>query len=70
MIGFTLWRYFFRRYLVMTGWFIFGILSIVYMVDFTEFSGRVSNFPGYTLGLGAELSALRLPISCSRPYRL
>lgn len=61
MIGFTLWRYLFKRYVLMTFWFILGILTIVYMVDFTEFSSRASSLPGYTLGLGALLSALRLP---------
>jgi lipopolysaccharide export system permease protein len=61
MIGFTLWRYLFRRYVVMTFWFILGILTIVYMVDFTEFSRRASSLSGYSLGLGAYLSLLRLP---------
>ncbi|MEX3008228.1 LPS export ABC transporter permease LptG [Hoeflea sp. TYP-13] len=61
MIGITLWRYLFRRYVVMTGWFVLGVLAIIYMVDFTEFSSRASHLPGYTLGLGALLSALRLP---------
>ena len=61
MIGFTLWRYLFRRYVVMTFWFILGVLAIIYMVDFTEFSSRASRLPDYTLGLGALLSLLRLP---------
>ncbi|MCY6381394.1 LPS export ABC transporter permease LptG [Hoeflea prorocentri] len=61
MIGITLWRYLFRRYVVMTFWFILGVLAIIYMVDFTEFSSRASRLPGYTIGLGAFLSLLRLP---------
>ncbi len=61
MIGMTLWRYLFRRYVVMTGWFILGVLAIIYMIDFTEFSSRASNLPGYTLAIGMYLSVLRLP---------
>lgn len=61
MIGMTLWRYLFRRYVVMTGWFILGVLAIIYMIDFTEFSSRASNLPGYTLSIGMYLSLLRLP---------
>lgn len=61
MIGLTLWRYLFRRYVVMTFWFVLGILTIVYMVDFTEFSRRASSLEGYSLGLGAFMSLLRLP---------
>ncbi|MEM6461946.1 MAG: LPS export ABC transporter permease LptG [Pseudomonadota bacterium] len=61
MIGVTLWQYLFRRYVVITCWFIIGILVIIYMIDFTEFAGRASGLPGYTLGLGALLSIMRLP---------
>ena len=61
MIGPTLWWYLFRRYLAMTGWFVLGVLVIIYMVDFSEFSDRVAALPGYTMQMGLMLSALRLP---------
>ncbi|MCR9139155.1 MAG: LptF/LptG family permease [Alphaproteobacteria bacterium] len=61
MIGPTLWRYLFWRYVVMTGWFVLGVLVIIYMVDFNEFSNRASALSGYTLPIGLMLSALRLP---------
>jgi lipopolysaccharide export system permease protein len=45
----------------MTGWFVLGILVIIYMVDFNEFSNRASALAGYTIQTGLMLSALRLP---------
>jgi len=70
MIGVTLWRYLFKRYIVMTGWFVLGILAIIYMIDFTEFSNRASELPGYTISIGLLLSALRLPniIQATMPF--
>ncbi len=61
MIGPTLWRYLFWRYVVMTGWFVLGVSLIIYMVDFNEFANRASFREGYTLSKGLLLSALRLP---------
>jgi len=61
MIGPTLWWYLFRRYLVMTGWFVLGVLVIIYMVDFSEFSDRAGALAGYSMQMGLVLSALRLP---------
>ena len=61
MIGGTLWRYLFRRYLVMTGWFVLGMSALIFLVDFTEFASRASNLPDYTIQLGMLLSLFRLP---------
>ncbi len=61
MIGPTLWRYLFWRYVAMTGWFVIGVMIIIYMVDFNEFANRASFREGYTLSKGLLLSALRLP---------
>ncbi len=61
MIGPTLWRYLFWRYMIMTGWFVLGVLIIIFMVDFNEFANRASRLAGYTLSKGLLLSALRLP---------
>ena len=61
MIGPTLWRYLFTRYVVITGWFFLGIMVIIYLVDFNEFANRASARPGYSLSIGLMLSALRLP---------
>ena len=62
MIGWTLGQYFFRRYLVITGWFLAGIFALVYIIDFTEQSGRFSGLPGYSLDLGLLMSTLRVPM--------
>lgn len=61
MIGRTLFTYFFRRYLLVIMQFFIGVIVIAFLVDFTEFSRRVSNLPNYTVGAGLLLTALRLP---------
>lgn len=61
MIGPTLARYFFRRYIRITFYFLLGIFSLSLLMDFTENAGRLAGLPGYT-PLGAlALSCLRLP---------
>jgi len=61
MIGPTLARYFFRRYIKITGYFLLGIFSLALLMDFTENAGRLAGLPGYS-PLGALfLSCLRLP---------
>lgn len=62
MIGWTLGRYFFNRYVVITGWFLAGIFSLVFIIDFTETASRFGNLPGYTLQLGFTMTALRVPM--------
>ncbi len=60
-MGWTLNRYFFRRYAVMTAWFFIGIFTLAYLIDFTEFSGRTSNLPKYTMQGALIVSALHIP---------
>ncbi|UWU15288.1 LPS export ABC transporter permease LptG [Rhizobium sullae] len=62
MIFGTLGRYFFRRYLAITIWFFLGIISIVYLIDFSETAGRMSGLPGYTVAGGLLMTAVRLPL--------
>lgn len=62
MIFSTLGRYFFRHYIVMTCWFILGVTSIVFLVDFSETSGRMSSLAGYTLSGALLMTLVRLPL--------
>jgi lipopolysaccharide export system permease protein len=62
MIGFTLFSYLFRRYAVTFVQYFLGICVISYLVDFTEFSRFKSTLPGYTIGAGLLVSALRIPL--------
>jgi lipopolysaccharide export system permease protein len=62
MIGWTLFRYFFMRFIVMTVQFFVGVAVICYLADFTEFSRRVSSLPNYTITTGLLVSALHVPL--------
>jgi lipopolysaccharide export system permease protein len=62
MIGWTLGRYFFRRYIGITAWFLIGIFGLVFIIDFTEQSSRLSGLPGYSLGIGLLMTTLRTPM--------
>ena len=62
MIGWTLGRYFFRRYIVITGWFLAGIFALIFIIDFTEQSSRFGNLDGYSLEFGLFMSAMRVPM--------
>lgn len=61
MIGWTLGFYFLRRYAVTTAWFVIGIASLAFIIDFTEFSRKTSNLPDYNLLVALTASAFRLP---------
>ncbi|PYB70849.1 MULTISPECIES: LPS export ABC transporter permease LptG [Rhizobium] len=58
----TLGLYFFRRYMMTTLWFFLGVISITFLIDFTETSGRFDNLPGYSVAGVLYLTALRLPL--------
>ncbi|UXN04651.1 LPS export ABC transporter permease LptG [Bartonella sp. HY406] len=61
MIGWTLGRYFFIRYIRITFYFVIGIFTLAMLIDFSENAGRLASLPGYS-ALGAfALSALRIP---------
>jgi lipopolysaccharide export system permease protein len=62
MIGSTLSRYLFRRYMVMILQVLAAIVIIAYLVDFTEFARRAGAWPEYTIGKGIYLSAMRMPM--------
>jgi lipopolysaccharide export system permease protein len=62
MIFGTLGRYFFIRYMVTTFWFFLGVISIVFLVDFSETAGRLAGLPGYTVSVGLIMTAVRLPL--------
>lgn len=58
----TLGLYFFRRYMLTMAWFFIGVVSIVYLIDFTETSSRYAELPGYSIGAVLFLTGLRLPM--------
>lgn len=62
MIGWTLGRYFLRRYTITTMWFFAGIGALAFLVDFTEFSRKTGALPDYNLLTALATSAFRLPI--------
>ncbi|TIV94814.1 MAG: LptF/LptG family permease, partial [Mesorhizobium sp.] len=61
-MGWTLGRYFFFRYVTITVWFFLGLLALVFLIDFTELSGRTTGLPGFTYGTAFAISALRMPM--------
>lgn len=61
-MGWTLGRYFFFRYITITIWFSLGIFALVFLIDFTEFSGRTTGLPGFTYTTALTVSALRVPM--------
>ena len=62
MIGPTLGRYFFRRYAAITAWIFVGVAALVYIVTFTEITGRAGSLEGFTATWALGLAALQLPI--------
>lgn len=61
MIGRTLGAYFMRRYLVITFWFFVGIFGLIFIINFTEVSRRVSDLPGYSIWWGISFAGLQTP---------
>jgi len=62
MIFNTLSRYFFTRYAITTFWFLVGVASIVFLVDFSENASRLAGLPGYSVSIGLLMTAVRLPL--------
>ena len=62
MILSTLGRYFLKRYLLTMFWFLIGVASIVFLIDFSETSGRMSGLTGYSLFGVFLMTLLRLPL--------
>ncbi|RDL52302.1 hypothetical protein BLJAPNOD_03461 [Ensifer sp. M14] len=61
MIFTTLGRYFLTRYVVTTFWFLVGIFSLVFIIDFSEQASRLSNLPHYSITAALLISAFRIP---------
>ena len=58
----TLSRYFFRRYIVTMGWFVLGVLVLIYLIDFSSNAGRMSSNENSNLPVLLYLTFLRLPL--------
>lgn len=62
MIGLTLSRYLFMRYVAITFWFFVGLSALVFIITFTELSGRMGGLPNYSAGLTLALAAMQTPM--------
>lgn len=61
MIGWTLGRYFFMRYIKTTMYFLLGIFALSLLLDFTENANKLAALPDYTVWAALGLSAMRIP---------
>ncbi|PRX03485.1 UNVERIFIED_ORG: lipopolysaccharide export system permease protein [Martelella mediterranea] len=61
MIFSVLGRYFFTRYVVTVAWFLFGVMSIIYLIDFSEVIGDISIEAGQGMTDAMVITLLRLP---------
>lgn len=61
MIGWTLGRYFFMRYVKTTLYFLLGIFALSLLLDFTENASKLAALPDYTVWAALALSAMRIP---------
>jgi lipopolysaccharide export system permease protein len=62
MIGWTLGRYIFVRYMMSVAVFLIGLASLIFVVDFTQLNERAGALPQFTIGLGLRISAMRVPM--------
>ena len=62
MIGRTLGTYIFRRYVSAVSFFLLGLGSLIFVVDFTQLNERASGLPNYSLQAGLMVSAMRVPM--------
>ena len=62
MISTTLGRYFFKRYAMTTFWFLTGIFSLIFIIDFSELSNRMSQLPRYSLMGALLMTTFRIPM--------
>lgn len=60
MIGWTLGRYFFTRYLLTTAYFLVGITALIFITDFTQINSRLSGYANYSVLLGLSIAGLRV----------
>ena len=50
-----------QRYVVTTFWFLVGIFSLVFIIDFSEQASRLSSLPKYSIMGALLISAFRIP---------
>ena len=62
MIGWTLGRYFFARYLITVSYFLVGIMAMVFVTNFTQINDRLSGTGQYTVLLGFQIAAFQVPM--------
>ncbi|HRP78922.1 MAG TPA: LPS export ABC transporter permease LptG [Aquamicrobium sp.] len=62
MIGITLGRYFFTRYIVLTFWFFVGVAAIIFIVSFTEISGQLGAAAENSTRASLLIAALQTPM--------
>lgn len=62
MIGFTLGRYFFIRYIALTFWFFIGVAAIIFIVSFTEISGQIGGVIENSTATALTIAALQTPM--------
>jgi lipopolysaccharide export system permease protein len=62
MIGWTLGRYFFMRYAAIAFWFFTGVSILVFIIGFTELSGRAGSSSGYSVGWALSVAAMQVPM--------
>ncbi len=60
-MGWTLGRYFFFRYVVITTWLLVGIFFLIFIIDVTELSSNISGLLGFKFSIALTISALRVP---------
>jgi lipopolysaccharide export system permease protein len=62
LIGRTLGTYIFRRYVSAVCFFLAGLGSLIFVVDFTQLNDRAGGLPKYTLQTALAVSAMRVPM--------
>ncbi len=62
MIGVTLGRYFFIRYLSITMWLFVGLSALIFIVVFTELSDRLGGMTDYSVAATLAIAAMQTPI--------
>ena len=62
MIGWTLGRYIFFKYLAAVSVFLTGLAALIFVVDFTQLNERAGALPQFNLSIGLQLSAMRVPM--------
>ena len=62
MIAGTLSRYFMRRYVMTALWFFLGVISIIFLVDFSETTSRTASLPNFSLYGAITVTLYHLPL--------